>query len=118
MNEEEFKNAVTTGKNIMGNTSFNMRFFENHGGDIGEMCQYYESSDNQINEHNSIELKVLANFLRTFRNYEWFLRQYNDEFLGGSKMTPEDVLFCVIESVQKTIEEVGEGWIFHEEVEE
>tara|TARA_R100000808_G_scaffold2377_1_gene9526 strand:- start:3997 stop:4362 length:366 start_codon:yes stop_codon:yes gene_type:complete len=104
---DQDKEAITSVKR-KGNTSWNMRFFECGGGDIGETVQWYLSDGKRITEENSFEFETLANFLRTFREYENLIRTYNDEFLGGSEMTTDDVLFCVMEAVDTVKEKHAE----------
>ncbi len=111
---DQDKEAITLVKR-KGNTSWNMRFFESSGGDIGETVQWYLPNGKRVTEENCFEFEALANFLRTFREYENLIRTYNDEFLGGSEMTTDDVLFCVMEAVDTIKEKCGENVWFGEE---
>lgn len=89
-------------------------WFENVGGDIGEEVQCHMSE-------NCIELSVLANFLRKFRDFESLLTDYNRDMLYDTEVTYQELLWLVMKSVEHNRREIeskyeNEAWEKRQEV--
>lgn len=100
-------------------------WFENVGGDIGEEVQCHimdaPKGERFFTSENCIELSVLANFLRKFRDFESLLTDYNRDMLYDTEVTYQELLWLVMKSVEHNRREIeskyeSEAWEKRQEV--